>query len=70
MLRQAWRRLIKRHIVDAVPDEMAACLDCGETVCPREKYQTCQYRLRFAESYRQARVHGTNGGPGGRLGGG
>jgi hypothetical protein len=54
MLREVWRRFVRRHIADDVPDEMVACLDCGETECSEERYQTCRHRLVSAESYRQA----------------
>ena len=41
-------RFIRRYVVDEVPDEMSACLDCSATVCSRERYRTCQHRLEVA----------------------
>jgi hypothetical protein len=54
MLREAWRRFVRRYIVDDVADEMDACLDCDETECPEERYKTCPRRLASVERLRQA----------------
>jgi hypothetical protein len=41
MLREAWRAFVSKHIVAHVPDETAACLDCGVVQCLNSKYETC-----------------------------
>ena len=41
---------IRKNIIDEVPDAMGACLTCGAVRCPAEKYETCGYRLEFAEA--------------------
>jgi len=45
MLGEAWRTLLKKHIVYDIPDEMAACFDCHIVRCPDEKYSCCPLRL-------------------------
>ena len=45
MLREIWRSFVRKHIVDDVPDEMAACFDCDVARCPDDKYETCPNRL-------------------------
>ncbi len=41
-------RFVRRHIVDEVPDEMSACLDCSVADCSHERYRACQHRLEVA----------------------
>ena len=45
MLSKMIRTFIKRSIVAEVPDEMAACLDCGAVECSHGKYENFPYRL-------------------------
>ena len=45
MLRVVWRTFVRKHIIAHVPDEMAACLDCGAVQCLNSKYETCPGRL-------------------------
>jgi hypothetical protein len=44
MLGKLWA-FVKKHIVGEVPDEMAACLDCGIAQCRDNRYETCSNRL-------------------------
>jgi hypothetical protein len=45
MLRKVWETFFRKHVVAAVPDEMAACLDCNAGQCLNGVYQTCPVRL-------------------------
>lgn len=45
MLREARRALVSKYIVAHIPDEMAACLDCGAVQCLNSQYETCPGRL-------------------------
>jgi hypothetical protein len=56
MLGKMIRDFTTRHLVDEVPDEMSACLDCGEVQCLNDKYQTCPNRLAQAAVLSAARV--------------
>ena len=47
---------IRRHIVAEVPDEMAACLDCGAVQCPNDRYETCPDRLAHSAALSAART--------------
>jgi hypothetical protein len=42
----ALRSFVKRHIVEEVPDEMSACLECGRLDCRDSTYVACPNRLR------------------------
>jgi hypothetical protein len=44
-LARVWRSLVRRHIVDDVPDEMTACFNCDSVRCSEEKYEACPNRL-------------------------
>jgi hypothetical protein len=39
------RRLFGRYIVAEVPDELAACLECGAVQCVDAKFRKCPNRL-------------------------
>jgi hypothetical protein len=39
------RRFFDRHIVANVPDELSACLECGEIQCVDSKFRNCPNRL-------------------------
>jgi hypothetical protein len=39
------RTFIREHLVDEVPDEMSACLDCGAIQCRDGRYEDCPNRL-------------------------
>lgn len=54
MFRELWT-FLKGHLVEEVPDEMAACLDCGEIDCRAGCYDTCPSRLSRAAALRAAR---------------
>jgi hypothetical protein len=54
MRRKLWT-FVRRHLVDDVPDEMSACLECGAVQCRQDKYETCPNRLAHAEALRAAR---------------
>ena len=54
MFRELWTFLIG-HLVEEVPDEMAACLDCGTVDCRASRYNTCPNRLSRAAALRAAR---------------
>jgi hypothetical protein len=56
MLREAWRAFVSKHIVAHVPDEMAACLDCGVVQCLNSKYETCPSRLAEVAELRDTRT--------------
>jgi hypothetical protein len=47
--------LVRKHIVDEVPDAMSACLDCGTLDCRDNIYETCPNRLRAEAALRTAR---------------
>jgi hypothetical protein len=47
---------IKRRVVEEVPDEMSACLDCGELQCEDGRYATCQNRLRTSAALKAMRA--------------
>jgi hypothetical protein len=38
-------RFFGRHIVANVPDELSACLECGEIQCVDSKFRNCPNRL-------------------------
>jgi hypothetical protein len=44
MLGKLWAR-VKAHIVEDVPDDMSACLDCEALQCRDDQYETCPRRL-------------------------
>jgi hypothetical protein len=53
-----WRTVIRRHLVDEAPDEMAACLECNVTDCDQGRYASCPIRLAYlAEAKRYAAAH-------------
>ena len=56
MLGEAWRTLLRKHIVYDIPDEMAACFDCDTRRCPDEKYFTCPVRLALVAASSAARA--------------
>ena len=45
-----WRDIVKRNVIDNVPNEMAACLDCDEVQCSGERYDHCAVRLATADA--------------------
>jgi hypothetical protein len=52
---------LTRHIVTDVPDEIAACMECGVTQCVEGKFRNCPNRLARAAAlkamhHRQADV--------------
>ena len=44
------RDIVKRNVIDNVPNEMAACLDCDEVQCSGERYDHCAVRLATADA--------------------
>ncbi len=44
MFAQIWAFLIG-HISDDVPDEIAACMECGAVQCTEGKFRRCPNRL-------------------------
>ena len=44
------------HRFAHVPDEMAACLDCGAVQCLNSKYETCPDRLAEVAVLRATRM--------------
>jgi hypothetical protein len=49
-------RFCDRHIVANVPDELAACLECGEIQCVDGKFRNCPNRLARVAALRASRV--------------
>jgi hypothetical protein len=45
-----WRTFVKRNVIDNVPNEIAACLDCDELKCSGERYDHCPVRLTTADA--------------------
>jgi hypothetical protein len=39
------RRLFRRYIVDDVPNELSACLECGAIHCSESEFRNCPHRL-------------------------
>jgi hypothetical protein len=39
---------VRKHVVDAVPDEMAPCFSCKAEECSSDTYETCLDRLTHA----------------------
>lgn len=54
MLGELWTWM-KRHLVEDVPDDMAACLDCLNLDCQVSRYETCVNRLTRASALRAMR---------------
>jgi hypothetical protein len=52
ILGETWRLLARKYIAYDVPDEMAACFNCGVVRCPDSRYETCPYRLARAAALR------------------
>jgi len=46
---------VRNHIVDEVPDEMSACLECRDLDCRDSRYETCPNRLQRAAALRTMR---------------
>jgi hypothetical protein len=45
-----WTAFVKRNVIDTVPNEMAACLDCDEVKCSGDQFEHCAVRLATADS--------------------
>ena len=60
MFARLWAR-VKAWIVEEVPDEMSACLDCGAMQCCDGRYRTCPDRLKMSEGSKALRLAETNG---------
>jgi hypothetical protein len=45
-----WKDIVKRNVIDNVPNEMATCLDCGEAKCSGDRYDHCAVRLATADA--------------------
>jgi hypothetical protein len=45
-----WRAFVTRNVIDNVPNEMAACLDCDEVKCSGDRYDHCAVRLATADA--------------------
>jgi len=56
MLSAEWRTLARKYIVYDIPDEMAACFDCGTVQCPEGMYETCLVRLARAAAAQTSRM--------------
>jgi hypothetical protein len=56
MLRAVWMTFVRKNLVDDVPDEMAACLDCDAMQCLNGEYETCPTRLIRAAALSAART--------------
>jgi hypothetical protein len=54
MLGRIWSFLSKQVVTD-VPDELSACMECGVTQCPDDRFRTCPRRLAQAAALRTAR---------------
>ena len=50
------RRFFGRYVVDDVPDELSACLDCGRVECAESKFQSCPNRLARAAALKTERA--------------
>lgn len=56
------RSFVRTHVIDDVPDEIDACLDCGVVQCLDSRYDCCPHRLAQAAAACAARTGGgTNG---------
>ncbi len=51
---------INRHIVTNVPDEIAACTECGLTTCLGGKFRKCPNRLARAAALKATRTQPAN----------
>jgi hypothetical protein len=47
MLEKLWA-FFTRHIVEDVPDEIAACMECDVSQCVDDKFRNCPNRLATA----------------------
>jgi hypothetical protein len=45
-----WKTFVRRNVIDNVPNEMAACLDCDEVECSGDRYDHCAVRLATADA--------------------
>jgi hypothetical protein len=45
-----WRDIVKKNVIDNVPNEITACLDCDEVECSGERYDHCALRLATADA--------------------
>ena len=53
MLGKLWA-FVRKHLVNEVPDEMSACLDCGAIQCKDHEFLSCPYRLDRAAALKAA----------------
>jgi hypothetical protein len=51
-----WRRLVRKHALYDVPDELAACRDCPTAHCPHGQYDACRRRLQDAVAQAERRA--------------
>jgi hypothetical protein len=49
---------LTRHIVTEVPDEIAACIDCGAIQCVEGKFRNCPNRLARVAALKAMRTTG------------
>ncbi len=49
MLSRLWEYL-KQQLVADTPNEISACLDCGQVSCALNKFRTCPVRLTHARA--------------------
>ena len=50
------RRFFERHVVADVPDELSACLECGEIQCVDSKFSNCPNRLARVAALKASRL--------------
>ncbi|MBS0640535.1 MAG: hypothetical protein U1E70_07505 [Acetobacteraceae bacterium] len=44
MFKRLWR-YVKNQVVADLPNEFAACADCGARICPDARFRSCRRRL-------------------------
>lgn len=55
MFARLWAHM-KGWLVQEVPDEIAACLDCEAKQCLEGRYRTCPNRLKMSEGLKAIRL--------------
>jgi hypothetical protein len=53
---QRFLAFLKRQIVTDVPDEIAACMECGVSQCVESKFRDCPNRLARVASLKAMRT--------------
>jgi hypothetical protein len=55
---QRFLAFLTRHIVAEVPDEIAACMECGVIQCVEGKFRNCPNRLARVTALKAMRTAG------------